>query len=218
MGEARVSSILSSLPNDEYKVINNVLLKTDRGSVQIDHVVVSTYGIFVIETKNFKGWITGSEKSNQWIKNMWGNKYPFRNPIKQNKSHIIALKKILGLRDDKFLSIIAFSSASDLKVKTTTPVVYMYEINKEILSYTEQKLKVSDVDSIVAKINSLNIDSSETRKKHVRNVKTNIHVMNSSIRSGICPYCGSKLVGRKGEYGEFIGCSNYPKCKFTKQY
>ena len=34
--------------------------------------------------------------------------------------------------------------------------------------------------------------------------------------SGICPRCGSPLVTRNGKRGEFIGCSAYPKCRFTK--
>lgn len=36
------------------------------------------------------------------------------------------------------------------------------------------------------------------------------------IEDMICPKCGGKLVKRKGKYGEFIGCSNYPKCHYKK--
>lgn len=216
IGEAKVSTILSFLPENEYRVINNALLKTPKGSVQIDHIVVSVYGIFVIETKNFKGWITGYERSAKWTKNMYGQKYEFYNPIKQNHSHIIALKNILGFNESKFISIIAFSSNSDLMVETTTPVVYMININSEIKSYTEHKFKASELDGIVAKIISVNLDSPKARKEHVRNIKTNIYTMNSCIENGICPRCKGKLVDRKGKYGSFLGCSNYPNCKFTR--
>ena len=82
-GEKAVSSILAMLNKDEYKVINDVMLNTEHGTSQIDHIVLSLYGIFVIETKNYKGWITGSEFSEQWTKNMYGKKY-----ILQVEEHI----------------------------------------------------------------------------------------------------------------------------------
>ena len=57
----------------------------------------------------------------------------------------------------------------------------------------------------------------------VRNIEisTNEHVKNiekqqKDLANGICPRCGSKLVLRNSKYGEFLGCSSYPKCKFIK--
>ena len=61
-GERAVASILSELPSSEYSVINDITLQDEHGSTQIDHVIVSVYGIFVIETKNYSGWIMGAEK------------------------------------------------------------------------------------------------------------------------------------------------------------
>ena len=55
LGERSVSKRLKRLDNNKYKVINDVILKTSRGTSQIDHLVVSNYGIFVIENKNFSG-------------------------------------------------------------------------------------------------------------------------------------------------------------------
>lgn len=81
IGEKAVVNRLSSLPENKYTVINNVMLRTDYGTTQIDHIVVSVYGIFVIETKNYSGWITGGEFSEEWTKNMYGKKYTFRNPL-----------------------------------------------------------------------------------------------------------------------------------------
>lgn len=216
LGEAEVARRLSYLPKNEYRLINNVLLKTDRGSVQIDHIVVSIYGIFVIETKNYKGWIYGSENSEKWTQYLYKKEYSFHNPISQNYSHIVALKKILRMDEHKFISIVVFSSNSNLKVHTLTPVVYIFELNKTIKNYTKQRLHISKLDKIVAKINSLNIDSKNNRKSHIKSVQHNIHIINSTLHSGKCPKCGGKLVERKSKYGIFLGCSNYPKCKFTK--
>lgn len=66
VGEKTTSSILLFLDKSKYKVINNVVLKSGDKTSQIDHIVISDYGIFVIETKNYKGWILGSENSEYW--------------------------------------------------------------------------------------------------------------------------------------------------------
>ena len=44
----------------------------------------------------------------------------------------------------------------------------------------------------------------------------NIGKSNKTDNDDICPKCGGRLVKRKGKYGEFIGCSNYPKCHYKK--
>lgn len=85
IGEKSVAAILSFLPSDKYKIINDALIKSNDRTIQIDHLVISVYGIFVIETKNYKGWITGSDDSEYWTKNVFGNKYKFYNPIRQIK-------------------------------------------------------------------------------------------------------------------------------------
>lgn len=59
-GEMRVSAILTQLPND-YTVLNDQVFRTEKGTTQIDHVVVSKYGIFAIETKNYRGEIYGND-------------------------------------------------------------------------------------------------------------------------------------------------------------
>lgn len=74
IGEKRVAHILQRLPKEEYRVINNLLLQTSSGgTTQIDHVVISEYGIFVIETKFYKGWIYGGENSEYWTQNIFGH-------------------------------------------------------------------------------------------------------------------------------------------------
>ncbi|WP_350617509.1 nuclease-related domain-containing protein, partial [Pseudomonas sp. HY7a-MNA-CIBAN-0227] len=78
---------------------NNVTLPLPNGgSTQIDHVIVSIYGIFVIETKNYKGWIFGNEKQRQWTQAFPnGRKYKFQNPLRQNYLHIKTLADLLEL-------------------------------------------------------------------------------------------------------------------------
>jgi hypothetical protein len=49
------------LDSEIYHSINNVTIPTANGTTLIDHIIVSKYGIFVVETKNIKGWIYDDE-------------------------------------------------------------------------------------------------------------------------------------------------------------
>ncbi len=215
IGETVVASRLSGLPMEQYRVINDVMLYTDYGTTQIDHVVVSVYGIFVIETKNYKGWITGNEYGDYWTKNMYGKKYSFRNPLKQNYAHVKALEKQLDVGKSKFIPIVAFSDNCEIKVDTEANVIYFSNLKRVIREYTEIKFQEDELDMLEDKIYSINIIEKEERKEHIKNVKMNVQNRNSKISAGICPRCGGQLVPRSGRYGRFVGCSNYPKCRYT---
>src|ERR1035437_6229801 len=68
-----------------YREINNVTIPTANGTTQIDHVIVSRYGIFVVETKNMDGWIFGDEKNPQWTQSLFGKKFKFQKPKSKDK-------------------------------------------------------------------------------------------------------------------------------------
>lgn len=65
-GEYLVNKLLSQLPNPDYTLVKNVTLPTEDGTTQIDHIVVSKFGVFIVETKNMRGWIFGSKSQRQW--------------------------------------------------------------------------------------------------------------------------------------------------------
>ena len=210
IGEMKVSFFLSFLPS-KYIVLNDILLQNGNKSSQIDHIVVSRYGVFVIETKNYSGWIYGSEKSRQWTQNIYGEKHSFFNPVLQNKGHIHTLKTVLG-----FISIVAFSEKADLKSSFNENVVYISEINGLIKSYDIPVLSDEDVEYITAILNDRNVTSAERREQHTENIRQHLQEQEDMIENGRCPICGGRLVIRNGRYGEFIGCSNYPNCRFTQ--
>jgi hypothetical protein len=95
IGEQTVALYLHSLDKKKYKVLHNVVLESDGYTTQIDHLVISDYGIFVIETKNYKGWIFGNEEAQYWTQVIFNHREKLYNPIKQNQGHIKALKKCL---------------------------------------------------------------------------------------------------------------------------
>ena len=169
IGEKTVSSILNLLDKSEYKIINDVVIKVGNTTTQIDHLVISNFGIFVIETKNYKGWILGYENSEYWTQVIFKRKEKFYNPIRQNLGHIKAIKNCLNeFSNIEYISIIAFSSNSEIKVKTTTDVVYNYKLIPTIKKYSKINLTEKEKEEIFNKINEDNIRKTYNKKLHVK--------------------------------------------------
>ena len=215
VGERKVSLRLHLLPT-EYYLLDDVYLKVNDNHVQIDHIVVSKYGIFVIETKNYKGLIFGNDKSEYWTKNMYGNKYHFRNPLKQNYYHVKSLQTLLGIPQYKFIPIVVFLDKAKLRCSTSGIVIHANDLVKTIKRHNNVMFDENELKRIVKVISESSITDRRRRKTHVHQVKQNVAQKERLVQSGICPRCGKPLVKRKGEYGRFLGCSNYPNCKFTK--
>jgi hypothetical protein len=218
IGEKTVAAYLALLPKEEYYLYSDLMLPTNTGTTQIDHIVVSLYGIFVIEVKNYKGWIFGSEKSAQWTQNIYGKKNNFMNPIHQNYAHIKALETILNqYADTKIVSIIAFSPGCDLKVNTTSHVTYFHRLSSLIRNYSEKVLEKLDMDKIATLLTEQNISSPDAKKDHIEMIINKKTEMSRLTVGSKCQKCSGYIVKRQGRNGSFLGCSNYPKCRFTRQ-
>ena len=213
MGEFWLRKELSKLPSDKYFILNNIMIKSSKSTHQIDHIVISKFGIFVIEMKNYYGLITGSEYNDKWIQHLGKNKYYFNNPIHQNYGHIKALEELLNLDKSKFISIICVSNQAKLKTNAKNVINIDY-INDFIKSYKKEILD-DDLYDITNKIKISNIFDKNARHNHIKNIKDNINESKKQEEEMICPKCGGKLVTRNAMYRKFIGCSNYPICKYT---
>lgn len=209
-GEHWTRQALNKLPKDEYQIINNVLIKTNGSTHQIDHVIVSPYGIFSVETKQYNGFITGSKYDKKWVRHAGKNKYYYTNPIMQNYGHVKALSQLLNISESKIYNIVCIPSRANLKIKHDGELVRYDTIVNKILSY--KKIVINNVEEIVETINKNNITDRIIKKEHVKNIRENI--IDKDIEK--CPKCGGNLIERNGKYGKFIGCSNYPKCRYTK--
>ena len=221
VGESIVSTYLMKLPENEYKIINNVYLRVKNNSVQIDHLIISIYGIFVIETKNYSGWIFGSDNNNYWTQVIYRNKYKFKNPVKQNLSHINVLKYILSeYKLLKYFSIIVFTGSVEFKsINSLTPVIYESQLFNYILrSNEEQIINYEQMNKIISKIHDHIINDEDIEQKHIQNVYNKKYENIQKINEMTCPKCNGTLLIRDGIYGKFYGCSNYPKCRFTLKY
>lgn len=197
-----------------YKDLNNVTVPTPNGTTQIDHIIVSRFAVFVVETKNMDGWIFGDEKSAQWTQSIFGKKYRFQNPLHQNYRHTKALSDFLGIDHDKFFSVVMFWG--DCEFKTQLPSNVM---NKGYIAYIKRHTNVlfsdQEVQEITTAIKEGRLPKSwATHRQHVVSLKDRF----SSTTT--CPKCGSALVLRTVKSGarmgsQFYGCTKFPACRYT---
>lgn len=196
------------------------MFSNGNSTTQIDHIVVSVYGIFVIETKNYKGWIFGNSHKDYWTQNIWGNKYSIYNPLLQNKKHISFLMKKFSFLKEKNINlfpIVVFLNSSRLQlIGECECVLWLRELKSYIRSFTHKIMTAEECHYTASILQSENIEDRKERKAHRLHVRSAINYYENKIEHGICPHCGGHLVLRIGKYGDFYGCSNYPRCKFTR--
>ncbi|HHF3031633.1 TPA: NERD domain-containing protein [Vibrio diabolicus] len=220
-GEFLVNRLLSKLPESDYTLIKDVTLPTNDGTTQVDHIVVSRYGIFVVETKNMKGWIFGSARQKQWTQKIYRHSSKFQNPLHQNYKHIKALETLLGCSEEHLHSVIVFIGDSTFKTEMPPNVTYARGSIRYIQKFNEVVFSDKDYARLTESINQIKLKRGViTDLKHRKHVK---EVVTSKASSNQCPRCGSEMVLRETKRGEnigkqFWGCSTFPKCRAVKQF
>lgn len=213
-GENIVSKILHDMEGYNY-ILDNIMINDNGKSRQIDHILISQQGVFVIETKNYGGIIYGREKSTQWKQYLNQKCFEFKNPIHQNYGHQEIVKKVLEDVTDKVYSVVVFTRRCQLKVEAVTPVIYENQL-KSYIKRKEKILSMEKINEIYKTLNESKITNKEVIKDHNYNVQKYVEYNNKVATVGKCPRCSGNLVERNGKNGRFYGCSNYPKCRYTK--
>lgn len=153
--------------------------KTNTGkTVQIDIIAVSRRGIFVVESKDYSGWIFGNGGQTRWTQTIYREKFRFYNPIKQNVSHINALKNIVG-NDSKCYSLVVFGDGATIKDVSYIPKgTYvlssrrLHEVLSDIWSETDPIYSAEDVLRICRKIQKSRLTPDENlRASHIEEIK-----------------------------------------------
>lgn len=204
------------LDKEKYHLIKNVTLPTENGSTQIDHVIVSRYGVFVVETKNMKGWIFGSPNQKTWTQKIYKHSSKFQNPLHQNYKHTKTLESLLELNEEQIFSVVVFVGDSTFKTEMPENVTYGKGYIRFIKTKVQPVLTESEVKEIISKIEAGGLAPSfKTNREHVTHVKT---IVEKKENSQLCPKCGSAMVLREVKKGQnignkFWGCSSFPKCR-----
>ena len=137
-GESRVRAELAQLPGSDYAVVNRLMLRAGKTLSQVDHIVFSRFGVFVIETKNYSGSIYGS-RDNEWVQYIGNEKNRFINPILQNEGHIGVLRKITDLKSEVFFNVVVLAGSAVFKSKVSLKeVIFLHDLRKFILSHNRE--------------------------------------------------------------------------------
>lgn len=181
LGEWRVADLLArELDYKDYFLFNNIILHSKSNvSTQIDHIIVSKFGIFVLENKELRGWIFGDKNQLTWTQSMPGAvKYKFKNPLNQNYGHIISLKELMPFAKDNFYNIVVLSGNAEFKTTPIENVLYINQLINYIKKYNKEKLNENQVQFAVGKLSyacqTINITNSE----HVANIYANKNFKN----------------------------------------
>jgi restriction system protein len=204
------------LRSRDYVDVNDVTIETNRGTTQIDHVIISRYGVFVVETKNMSGWIFGNENCPYWTKTNWGKKFQFPNPLNQNKSHIRALSNLTKVPPEKMHSVVVFWGNCDLRTKMPPNVLHggyvRYIKNKREVLFADEEVKAIETTIRAGMLPR----TRATRLQHLSQLRQRFESTTT------CAVCGSPLVLRTARSGnsagkQFLGCSRYPSCRYNRQ-
>ena len=194
IGEQIVNlSIKLLLDGKVYTLIKNVTLPIEDGTTQIDHILVSKFGIFVIETKNMKGWIFGSKHQKQWTQQIFKHRNKFQNPLHQNYKHTLALAACLNTEDSKIFSVITFVGDSQFKTVMPENVTSASGLIRYIKSKQSILLSDSEQRDLINKIGTGRLKPSmKTHRKHVQHVKEiqeNKKIRNPALNAQAQWYC-----------------------------
>lgn len=210
-------SILAKINNffiDENQyVINNFIVQHKNGqTAQIDHIIINNNGVFVIETKNYSGYIYGDDRGEQWtqVLNYGKVKNHFYSPVKQNERHCTYISRIINQAAPVYSAVLFVSG--DISGVNSDYVYTPFELKRMLKTFiSSNQLSDGEVKRIYDVLCENNKSSMISNEEHTENVRKT----KDDIANGICPRCRGNLVLRNGKYGDFWGCSNYPKCTFT---
>ena len=155
-GEALLSDVvLTNFGPPDYHLMNHVTLQLKDGTTQIDHILVSRFGVFVIETKDYRGWIFANAKQANWTQVLFRSRFKFQNPIFQNMRHARAVQDLLDfLPPGAIKSIVVFTGEAEFKTeipqgvfRSSGLVDYLYEQTVEVMSLNRVQFCVGRLET-----------------------------------------------------------------------
>ncbi|MGD6875670.1 nuclease-related domain-containing protein [Bacillus infantis] len=214
LGEYKIDIQLAQLPKDHLSLsdlmISNSHSRT--GYSQIDHVIITPYGVLVIETKNYQGTIYGGKDRKTWLIN---GKFKMMNPLTQNYGHIQALKKLVKPEyRNMFYSFVTFTKRCTLKVdleirdiKSDEVVLYDLQlteyINRKVsvlkLIHKQPLISHEEMKNIYETLLDVNIIDPIIREKHVAILKEQSSA-SKDINENKCSVCGISVSEKVKRY------------------
>ena len=208
------------IESDSYYVMSDVVLLTFEGLIQIDFIIVSRFGVFVVASFDQAGVIEGSESSNTWSQIVNKSEiHEFSNPSKQLRKNTETLRSLVNLDKKKIFSVVVFDRisgfASSMRARTTHGNEYIeYIRTKRELLLTTKEIK-NIVETIEAKRKKQGLVSG------LKHLDTSNQIGSILDNEEACPSCGSEMeikVEKSGGHAgqQYLRCVLYPTCRSTR--
>lgn len=230
-GERRVHNALSSvLDENEYLVFSDLILPVAGGTTQVDHLVLSRFGIFVIETKNMSGWIFGSADRQNWTQVQKGGKRcRFQNPLRQNHAHVKAVESILEVGLKVLHNFVVFTGSAEPKTDMPENVAWgVRALGKLIAARRQVVFSDLQLNAFAEKLKGQLLENnSAVRGEHLLNLEkkaaakivAQFSEATDPDNQTSCPKCGGEMVKRanRNTGDQFLGCAKFPQCRGTRK-
>ncbi len=218
-GEARVAAALRKLELRHQIVLTDVTVSVAAGTTQIDHILISEAGIFVIETKNMSGWIYGDADQKTWTQVHPSKKTRFQNPLRQNFGHVVAVADILGIDRRAIHNVVAFVGTAE--PKTAMPENVLWSVGSLVRFFRAMPsgtLGTGEIERYRELLEQRRlVAGAATSREHVRDVSARIAAR--KVAGNECPRCSGQMTERQNKKtgDRFLGCSRFPQCKATRK-
>jgi hypothetical protein len=157
----------------DFHLLNHITLKLKDGTTQIDHILVSRFGVFVIETKDYKGWIFANAKHATWTQVLYRWKFKFQNPIFQNMRHVRAVQELLDfLPPEAIKSAVVFTGRAEFKTEMPSGVYTLTELIDHLRTVTEEVMSLNRVQFCVGRLETARLAiNGQTDLEHVKSLQ-----------------------------------------------
>lgn len=187
--ENHVANSLETLPSNYY-VLNNVGIKDNMGRSEIDSLVVSKNGIWIVEVKSHIGSIYGEEEDNVWdYERANGQDDEIENPLKQSYRQMKILKNIFDTKGiDVFVKYcVVFPNASVVCVNSDKVYTSLDRLKQDILLGCNKKISTNELIKILGVFgiqdDSLKCTAETVKKKPVKQkVEKTVHTQKEEIK------------------------------------
>ncbi len=161
---------------------NTNIYEVVKKSSQLDHLIISPYGIFVVETKNHKGWVFGDVNGKVWTQVLSGDAgwraygghshYTFFNPVAQNQLHMKHLSQQIKIPINYMTGMIVFTNPEAYLGNINCACCYTLDMFAEArLAYNKVLWNKRQTEFVIKSVEKLNTSSFMLSKEHVNYVK-----------------------------------------------
>jgi len=173
-GEAKLSrGVMARFRPPNYHLFNHITLRQKDGTTEIDHILVSRFGIFVIETKDYNGWIFADAEDRYWTQIFYRAKFTFQNPIRQNYKHVCAVRNLLDFLEPNLIHpVVVFTGDAEFKTDVPDGVFYLPDFLNFVEIFGTEVMSLNRVQFCVGRLEAARLAiTNATDVEHVQELR-----------------------------------------------